>query len=212
MILLTGFEPFGGANFNPSWAAAQAAATALTDAGQPATAVVLPVEFGAAADALRHELAAGKYGLVLAVGQAGGRTGLSLERVAINVDDARIPDNAGNSPVDQPVVPGGPAAYFSTLPVKACLRALGRAGIPAEVSQSAGTYVCNHVFYALMHAVAAEPGVRAGFIHVPHAPEQAADAGRPSMEVAVMARGLEIIARTSLSTVTDIKLGAGATH
>ncbi|WP_288025295.1 pyroglutamyl-peptidase I [Arthrobacter sp.] len=212
MILITGFEPFGGEGLNPSWAAAQRAAAALNDAGVPAAAVELPVEFGAAGEALRRAIAAGDYDLVLAVGQAGGRPKLSLERVAVNVDDARIPDNAGNSPVDEPVVPGGPVGYFSTLPVKACLQALTRAGIPAEVSQTAGTYVCNHVFYALMHQLAEKPGIRGGFVHVPYAPEQLSGRQHPSMEIAVMAQGLEVIARTALSTGADIKLGAGATH
>jgi pyroglutamyl-peptidase len=114
--------------------------------------------------------------------------------------------------VDEPVVPGGPVGYFSTLPVKACLQALTRAGIPAEVSQTAGTYVCNHVFYALMHQLAERPGIRGGFIHVPYAPEQLSGRQHPSMEIAVMAQGLEVIARTALSTGADIKLGAGATH
>ncbi|MCQ9164892.1 pyroglutamyl-peptidase I [Arthrobacter sp. STN4] len=212
MILITGFEPFGGESVNPSWAAAQLAAAALDESGVPATAVELPVEFGAAGPALEKALAAGDHDLVLAVGQAGGRAKLSLERVAINVDDARIPDNAGNSPVDEPVVDGGPVGYFSRLPLKACLQQLTRAGIPAEVSQTAGTYVCNHVFYALMHQLASVPGVRGGFIHVPYAPEQAPDGVQPTMEISVMAEGLEVIARTALSTAADIKLAAGATH
>jgi pyroglutamyl-peptidase len=210
MILLTGFEPFGGESFNPSWPAVQQAAAALTASGFPATAVKLPVVFGDAADALRNALAAGDVDLVLAVGQAVGRAVISLERVAINIDDARIPDNAGRQPVDETVVPGGPAAYFSTLPVKACLQALTDARIPAEVSQTAGTFVCNHVFYALMHELARHPGIRGGFIHVPKSPEQAGNG--PSMEVADTARGLEIVARTALAVTTDIKLGAGATH
>ena len=210
MILLTGFESFGGESSNPSWPAVQQAAAALTASGLPATAVELPVVFGDAADALRNALADGGIELVLSVGQAGGRAAMSLERVAINIDDARIPDNAGRQPVDEPVVPGGPAAFFSTLPVKACLQALTDARIPAEVSQTAGTFVCNHVFYALMHELARQPGVRGGFIHVPNSPEQAVDG--PSMEVAEMARGLEIVARTALAVTADIKLGAGATH
>ena len=147
---------------------------------------------------------------MLAVGQAVGRAVISLERVAINIDDARIPDNAGRQPVDEAVVPGGPAAYFSTLPVKACLQALTDAQIPAEVSQTAGTFVCNHVFYSLMHELARHPAIRGGFIHVPKSPEQAGNG--PSMEIADMARGLEIVARTARAVDADIKLGAGATH
>ncbi len=216
MILLTGFEPFGGESFNPSWPAAQLAAEALSDAGLPAQAVLLPVEFGTAADVLAaataQARARGSLDLVLAVGQAGGTEQLALERVAVNIDDARIPDNAGRSPIDVPVAANGPAAYFATLPVKACLAALTDAGIPARVSQTAGTFVCNHVFYALMHQLSTLPGTRGGFIHVPYAPEQASGTGTPSMPVAQMARGLEIVARTALATTGDIALGAGATH
>ena len=212
MILLTGFEPFGGETFNPSWPAAQQAAAALTASGLPATALELPVEFGGSADVLRQALLENHYDLVMAVGQAGGCSTLALERVAINIDDARIPDNAGKTPVDEPVIADGPAAYFSTLPIKAGLQALRDAGIRAEVSQSAGTFVCNHIFYALMHALSDRPGTRGGFIHVPFAPEQVPEGQQPSMEVAEMARGLELVARTALSTTTDLLLGAGATH
>lgn len=214
MILLTGFEPFGGEAINPSWLAAQQAAVLLNDGGLPATAVELPCVFGQAGEALREAIAATAPALVLAVGQAGGRRRISLERVAINVDDARIPDNAGNQPIDEAVIDGGPAAYFSTLPVKACLQDLVRAGVPAEVSQTAGTFVCNHLFYALMHQLAhsAERGARGGFIHVPFAAEQVAGQDVPSLEIEVMARALAIAARTSLLTGSDLKLGAGTTH
>lgn len=216
MILLTGFEPFGGESFNPSWAAAQQAADALAAAGLPAMAVLLPVEFGSSGEVLAAALAEarthGTVDLVVAVGQAGGTEQLALERVAVNIDDARIPDNAGHSPIDVPVAAGGPAAYFATLPVKACLAALSGAGIPAGVSQTAGTFVCNHVFYALMHQLSGQTGTRGGFVHVPYAPEQVAGGTAPSMDVARMARGLEIIARTALGTTTDIPLAAGATH
>ncbi|WP_104089186.1 pyroglutamyl-peptidase I [Arthrobacter sp. GMC3] len=212
MILLTGFEPFGGESFNPSWAAAQQAAASLTASGLPARALQLPVEFGTSADVLRRALATDPFDLVIAVGQAGGYGTLMLERVAINVDDALFPDNAGHSPVDEPVVAGAPAAYFSTLPIKACLQALQDAEIPARVSQSAGTYVCNHIFYALMNALADMPGVRGGFLHVPYSPEQVTDGKHPSMDVAQVARGLELMVRTSLATEKDLKLGAGTTH
>uniref|UniRef100_UPI00258BC2E8 pyroglutamyl-peptidase I n=1 Tax=Pseudomonas sp. TaxID=306 RepID=UPI00258BC2E8 len=134
----------------------------------------LPCVFGAANDALRTAVSTSRPDVVIAVGQAGGRSEISLERVAINVDDASIRDNAGAQPVDVPVVADGPAAYFSTLPVKAIVRALRLRGFPAGVSQTAGTFVCNHVFYGLMHATQNQ-AVKAGFIHVPFLPEQAAD-------------------------------------
>lgn len=226
-ILLTGFEPFDGASTNPSWAAVQRA-RALWDGPEEMEILELPVEFGRSAQVLDAAVARLRPSLVLAVGQAGGRATLALERVAVNVDDARIPDNAGASPVDEPVVAGGPAAYFTTLPIKAALAALTREGIPAVVSQSAGTFVCNHVFYALMHALAAGAGAdgaatasggavdagaaRGGFVHVPLSPEQAAGTAHPSMTVEAMAQGLLVVVRTALTTTTDLALAAGATH
>ena len=198
MILLTGFEPFGGDTANPSWAAARSAARLL----QCETAKVL-------AEALERFTP----GLVLCAGQAGGRARISLERVAINCDDARIPDNAGNQPVDEPVVPGGPAAYFTSLPVKAALAALSAEQIPAEVSQSAGTYVCNHVFYTVMHALRLRPGTRGGFVHVPYEDTQLpAGSSAPSLPAAQMAAALAVVVRTALATTADLKLPAGATH
>lgn len=136
---------------------------------------------------------------------------ITPERVAINVDDARIPDNAGNQPVDVPVVPDGPAAYFTRLPVKACVAELRAAGIPATVSQTAGTFVCNHLFYGLMHLIATRyPGLRGGFVHVPYAPEQVVDGAGPSMSIDVISRALAIVLRTSLNTPVDVLMPDGA--
>lgn len=209
-ILLTGFAPFGGEDANPSWQAV-AALDGGRIAGHRVVARLLPVEFGASLDALQAALQDARPALVLCVGQAGGRAQLSLERVAINVDDARIPDNAGAAPVDQPVVAGGPAAYFTTLPIKAMLAALREAGIPAEVSQTAGTYVCNHVFYGLMHALRDTPGVRGGFVHIPYAPAQAArHPGAPSLPVETIVEGLRVALRTAVATAADLRLAAGA--
>lgn len=214
MILLTGFEPFDGDATNPSWAAAQAARDILLAEGLAAEAVELPCVFGESAKVLRREIGRVKPSLVICAGLAGGRDRLSLERVAINCDDARIPDNAGNRPVDEEVVAGGPAAYFSTLPVKASLRALQIAGIRAEVSQTAGTYVCNHVFYALMHHLATEvPDARGGFIHVPRESQGEAQPGVPAgMPVRDMAEGIAVVVRTALATTRDLKLAAGAVY
>ncbi len=213
MILFTGFEPFGGEALNPSWLAAQEAAAALRAAGSAAVAVELPCTFGESLTRLREVVSEHRPGLVLCVGQAGGRARISLERVAINVDDARIPDNAGNQPVDSPIRPGGPAAYFSSLPIKQALQDLTVAGIAAEVSQTAGTYVCNHVFYGLMDLLSASGGgTRGGFIHVPYTPDQAAVHGAPGMPVAEMAHALVLIAQTSQTTTTELRLAAGAEH
>ena len=138
---------------------------------------------------------------------------MSLERVAINVDDARIPDNQGNRPIDQDIVQGGPAAYFTTLPIKAALRNLQIEGIRAEVSQTAGTYVCNHVFYSLMKTAAGKTGIRAGFIHVPYLPEQVPPGSSvPTMVLDDMVRGISVVVRTALQTTVDEQFAAGAIH
>ena len=211
-VLLTGFVPFGGDGSNPSWAAAQAL-DGTRIRGHRVVARCLPVEFGRSLRELRAAIRETKPALVLCLGVAGGRAEVSIERVAINIDDARIPDNAGASPVDQPVVEGGPAAYFATLPIKAILLALRAAGIPAAVSQTAGTYVCNHVFYGLMHALRRTPRVRGGFIHVPYAPAEAASRpGTPSLSVELATEALRIAVRTALATPADRRVAAGAEH
>jgi pyroglutamyl-peptidase len=211
VVLLTGFAPFGGETVNPSWQAVRALHGRKV-AGHRIVARQLPVEFGASLKDLRTIIRETKPSLVLCVGQAGGRASMSLERVAINIDDARIPDNAGARPIDTEIVAGGPAAYFTGLPIKSMLAALHEAGIPAEVSQTAGTYVCNHVFYGLMHALRSRK-VRGGFVHIPYSPEQAAHhPGAPSLPVETVSLGLRIALRAALATGEDRKLAAGAEH
>lgn len=165
-VLLTGFDAFGGDAVNPSWLAVQQL-HGRRIAGHRLVARQLPTVFGAALDALHGAIAELQPALVLVTGLAANRRAISLERIAVNVDDARIPDNAGAQPIDRPVVAGGPAAYFTTLPIKAMLLALTEAGFAAEVSQTAGTFVCNHVFYGLMHGLRESKGVGAGLVHVP---------------------------------------------
>ncbi len=209
-VLVTGFEPFGGESVNPSWEAVDQLAG---ERPGDVLAVQLPCVFGESIRVLREAVAQHRPELVLCVGQAGGRTGLSLERTAVNVDDARIADNAGNQPVDVPVVADGPVGYFSRLPIKACVAELRAAGIPASVSQTAGTFVCNHVFYGLMHLIATDlPDLRGGFVHVPYAPEQVTDASTASMPVDLIACGLGIIVSTSLKTPVDIVAPGGDLH
>ena len=207
-MLITGFDAFGGDAINPSWLAAKTLHGHVI-LGHRVAAAQLPTVFDESLQRLRTLLKQHRPALVICVGQAGGRTALSLERVAINVNDARIADNAGSQPVDTSVVPGAPAAYFSTLPIKAMLLALQREGIPAEVSQTAGTFVCNHVFYGLMHLLATERGFkrsRGGFIHVPWLPEQ----GAPYMALVDITRGLELAVHAALATRTDAVVSAGA--
>jgi pyroglutamyl-peptidase len=178
-------------------------------AGHRIVAAQLPTVFGRSLQVLDRLLHEHRPVLAICTGQAGGRAALALERVAINVNDARIADNAQAQPVDTPVVAGGPAAYFSSLPIKAMLAALEREGIRGEVSQTAGTFVCNHVFYGLMHTLAARPefsATRGGLIHVPWLPQQ----GQPSMALDEIVRGLEIAIRCALTTGADIRKQAGA--
>ena len=209
-VLLTGFDAFGGEVVNPSWLAVQAL-HGQSVLGRKLVAAQLPTVFDASLAELRQLLAQHRPELVICVGQAGGRAAISLERVALNVNDARIADNVGAAPIDAPVVAGGPAAYFTSLPIKAMLRAIQTAGIAAEVSQTAGTFVCNHVFYGLMHFLATQPGLdntRGGFIHVPFIPEQ----GAPSLLLDQLVRGLAVATRTALAYTADMKLATGAIH
>jgi len=208
-VLLTGFTPFGGESVNPSWQAVRALGGATIEDHRVVVAE-LPCEFDASLPALWRAVRRHEPHVAIAVGLAGGRDGISLERVAINVMDARIPDNAGAQPVDVPVLGSGAAAFFSTLPIKAALLELQRAGIPAHISQTAGTYVCNQVFYALMHALRRQRNTRAGFVHVPWLPEQAAAHGQPGMPLEQMTMALEIIVRTALTASSDRRVAAGA--
>ena len=207
-VLITGFDPFGGDAINPSWQAVRAL-HGKRISGHRIVAAQLPTVFGQSLEVLGGLLEEHRPVLAICTGQAGGRAAMSLERVAINVNDARIADNALAQPVDTPVVSAGPAAYFSSLPIKAMLAALERAGIRSEVSQTAGTFVCNHVFYGLLHALATRrelAGVRGGLIHVPWLPEQ----GQPSMPLEDIVRGLEVAIRCALTTGADIRKQAGA--
>lgn len=199
-MLLTGFEPFGGDATNPSGDAVRAVGERWTG-DEKLIVEVLPVAFAAAAARVRQLLDEHRPDLVIATGLAGGRTQVTPERVAINLADARIPDNDGAQPVDQPVVAGSPAAHFATLPVKAITAALGDAGIPAAVSHSAGTFVCNHVMFTALDAV--DPGTRAGFVHVPSA---------SALSLLDTVRALEIAVRTALDVPDDVAAVGGSLH
>ena len=208
--LVTGFEPFGGEPINPALDALERLPARL--GARTIATRVLPAVFGQALDVLEEAVRATAPDIVLCVGLAGGRAALSLERIAINVDDARIPDNKGRQPIDLPVVAGGPAAYFTTLPIKAAVAALRDAGLPASVSNSAGTFVCNHVFYGLLHLAATRRlDLRGGFLHVPYLPSQAArQDGAPSMALADIVRGIEIVLTVAAARRDDIAAAEGA--
>lgn len=208
-LLLTGFEPFDGDQVNPSWLVAQALQGQRVE-GVVVQAVQLPCVFGDALRELQLALTRHRPQLVLSLGLAGGRAELSVERVAINVDDARIADNAGAQPIDEAVVAGAPAAYFSTLPIKAMVHEMLQAGVPAAVSQSAGTFVCNHVFYGLMHGLRRRRAVRGGFMHVPLLPQQAQEQGLPGIDLDVQCKGVQVALRTALQVQVDRLESGGA--
>lgn len=210
-VLLTGFEPFNNASVNPAWEAVRSL-DGWSEEGFVVHGRQLPCVFGEANQVLRAAIDELQPAVVIAVGQAGGRADLSVERVAINVDDAPIMDNSRQQLVDTPVVEGGPAAYFATLPIKAIVRAMREAGLPASVSQTAGTFVCNHVFYGLMHYVEGKD-IRAGFIHIPYLPRQAAAfPGAPSMALEDMMEGLRVAVRVAVKGGADIIDAGGRTH
>jgi pyroglutamyl-peptidase len=198
-ILLTGFEPFGGEPINPSWEVARALHNQAI-AGATVQARRLPTSFGEAPEALALALAELRPSLVIALGQASGRPEVSIERVAVNLIDARIADNAGQRPQDEPVRAGAPAAYFSTLPIKAMRDALRAAGHPAGLSLSAGAFVCNQVFFELQHQLAGQR-VPSGFIHLPALPEQAARAqpSVPSMGLAAQIDAIRLALAVALA-------------
>ncbi|MCB1742005.1 MAG: pyroglutamyl-peptidase I [Gammaproteobacteria bacterium] len=198
-ILLTGFEPFGGERENPSQACVQTLA-ARGSGDYELDALILPVQRGAAPERLIERIDSMLPGVVLMLGEAGGRHAITPERVALNVDDFNMPDHSGEQPRDEPIARGGPAAYLSTLPVRSMVDALQSAGIPAGISNSAGTYLCNHVFYRVMHHLdltraPGKPRPRAGFVHLPYLSTQALDPRlqRPSLPLHTQVLAIEIV-------------------
>lgn len=213
-VLLTGFEPFAGMQHNPSWdvvaeVAASAERTALraqeVHGELTVHAARLPVQFRASAELLEEQIAATAPDVVICVGLAAGTEAVRLERVGLNLRDARIPDNAGHQPSEEPVVPGGPAAMFSTLRLKAAHAAISAAGIPVTLSLSAGSFVCNSLLYALLHAA---PGsVPAGFVHVPDLSRADSPVSRTQA-----AQALDLLITESLHESPDLQVPAGTLH
>jgi pyroglutamyl-peptidase len=208
-VLLTGFEPFGGDAANPSGDAVREVSARWGGPEELVTAV-LPVTFAGAAERLRDLVAAHRPDIIIATGLAGGRAAIGVERIAVNLIDARIPDNDGVQPVDVPSIDGAPTARFATLPVKEIARRISHAGIPAEVSHTAGAFVCNHVFFAALEVAASDS--RAGFIHVPWSAEHAPATAAPTVPLADIVDALEIAVRTSLDATVDAQEPAGALH
>jgi pyroglutamyl-peptidase len=209
-ILVTGFEPFGGEPVNPALEAVKQLNGQII-AGHRVITNVVPAVKGKSVDVVIESIKAVQPVLVLAVGQAGGRADITVERVAINVDDFRIKDNEGNQPVDEPIAVDGPVAYWSSLPIKAIVERIRLSGIPAKVSNNAGTYVCNHLFYGLMHYLKQQDSpIRGGFVHIPYLPEQAVrNPGQPSMSLENIVKALTVALEAALTTNEDIKMESG---
>lgn len=205
-ILVTGFEPFQGEALNPSWEVARSLAGETVGVHYRVIARRLPTVYGRAGEELVSAIREVKPRAVVCLGEAGGRTHVTPERIAINIMDARIPDYAGQKPIDEPIAPDGPAAYFSTLPIRAMVEAMCGAGIPAHISNTAGTFVCNDTFYRLMHFIAEQaPGIIGGFIHVPYMTEQALHKQAPSLPLTTLVAGV----RTALAVVASALGPAG---
>ena len=211
-LLLTAFSPFGGEKINPSLEAVKLVKDKIfeTDIIKLEVPTVFGKSIKIVADAIEKE----KPDYVLCIGQAGGRYGITPERVAINIDDARIPDNEGNQPIDIPIFADGEPAYFSNLPVKAIVEEIRKEGLPASLSNSAGTYVCNHLMYGVLYTLSKKyKGVKGGFIHVPFIPEQTVDKpDKPSMHLGDIVRGLEAAIKAIVENEIDIKVTGGVEH
>ncbi|WP_159648726.1 pyroglutamyl-peptidase I [Erysipelothrix aquatica] len=209
-VLITGFDPFGGEAMNPAYEAVKL----LPDTIEGAEVIKLevPTVFGKSIDVLEAAITEHQPDYVITVGQAGGRFGITPERVAINEDDARIKDNEGNQPIDEAIREDGAPAYFASLPIKAIVNNIKKAGLPASVSNSAGTFVCNHLMYGLLYLIQTKfPNVRGGFIHVPFATQQVVDKPTaPALSIEQISKGLEIAIATTVTTAEDIKVQGGA--
>ena len=209
-VLITGFTPFGGEGTNPSWEIVKGLPETIL--GYRLEKLRVPTEFGKAIVVTTRAMDKLAPSIVLCFGQAGGRTCMSVERIAINVNDARIADNAGRQPIDEVIHAEGPAAYFCTVPIKAMVAAMTKANVPADVSNTAGTFVCNHLIYGVLHHIATlRSSARAGFIHVPYLESQVLDKpGIASMSLATMIAGAKATIMAAIKNKTDLKLSGGA--
>ena len=211
-LLLTAFDPFGGDKVNPALEAVKLVSEKVGNV--EVVKLEVPTVFRKSIATVAAAIAKEKPDAVLCIGQAGGRFGVTPERVAINVTDARIPDNEGNQPIDEPVFADGDAAYFSNLPVKAMVQAIKDAGYPSSLSNSAGTYICNHVMYGILYYIHKEfPDVRGGFIHVPYAASQAVNKpNTPSMAITDITAALEAAIEAAVRNTCDIRAVGGEIH
>lgn len=212
-ILVTGFDPFGGDSVNPAYEAVKLLPDEIK--GAEIIKLEIPTVFGKGARTMEKGIEEHRPDAVVCIGQAGGRSCISNERVAINLAEARIADNEGNQPLDSAICEDGEPAYFTKLPVKAMVQNVKAHGIPSDISYTAGTFVCNEVMYQLLYLIDKKfPGIRGGFIHVPFAPEQVIErpAGTPSMTVEAIAKGLEYAIEAVVDNTEDVAVHMGTTH
>lgn len=208
-VLITGFDPFDKEPINPALEAVKKLPDNIE--GAEIIKLEIPTVFGKSLEKIEENIIAHQPDIVISVGQAGGRFGITPERVAINMDDARIPDNEGKQPIDVPVFEDGENAYFTTLPIKAMVEEMKKEGIPSAVSNTAGTFVCNHVMYGILYMAAKKyPNIKGGFIHVPYIPAQVIDkAEKPSMSLCDIAKGLELCIKAAVLNSEDVKTVGG---
>ena len=209
-VLITGFDPFGGESINPALEAVKMIPENIE--GAQVIKLEIPTVFRKSLEKIEEKIEEINPDVVISIGQAGGRFGVTPERVAINIDDARIEDNEGNQPIDISIYEDGESAYFSNLPIKAMVKEMVDNGIPASVSNTAGTFVCNHVMYGVLYLVKKKyKNIRAGFIHVPYIPAQVVNKpNTPSMSINDIAKGLELSIKAIVLNDNDIKTVGGA--
>ena len=212
-ILVTGFDPFGGEKINPALETIKRLPDTIL--GAQIIKLEIPTVVGKSLAKIKEAVEKENPDVVLSIGQAGGRSEITVERVGINIDDCRIPDNEGNQPIDEPVVKGGPAAYFVTVPIKAIVENIKAHNIPASISNTAGTFICNHVCYGVAHLAAARTAagkpMKSGFIHIPFLPEQAIGkpALTPSMSLETIVSGITHALEAIVKHGSDIKVSGG---
>ena len=209
-VLITGFDPFGGESINPALKAVEQLPDNI--AGAEVIKIEIPTVFRKSLEKIEENILKHNPDIVISVGQAGGRFGITPERVAINIDDARIPDNESKQPIDLTIFEDGENAYFTTLPIKAMVEEMKAGEIPCSDSNTAGTFVCNHVMYGILYlATKKYPNIKGGFIHVPYIPSQVLDKpSMPSMSIGDITKGLELCIKAAVSKDEDIKVTGGA--
>ncbi|MBO1308298.1 pyroglutamyl-peptidase I [Enterococcus sp. 669A] len=209
-VLITGFDPFGGATINPAFEAVKLLPETIQDA--EIIKIEIPTVFKKDGEVLEAAIKEHQPDIVLCVGQAGGRSGVTIEKVAINLMEARIPDNDGQQPLNQPIHEDGKNAYFATIPVKAMVNSVKAQNIPSSVSYTAGTFVCNDIMYRLLYLAEKEyPAMRGGFIHVPYLPEQVTELpeGTPSMSADLISQALAAAIEAAISNTQDENIAMG---